>query len=300
MDRLTARGLGIAGAIGATGLGLVYLVLAGAPIAYLAIQAAALAIGLVALLIFSRLGGRFPEQAGGPIAILLGFALLSTALLGPEIEGAARWIPFGAVYLQTSLILIPPMLLLFARYGGRIAAAGMMTGAAAMALQPDRAMAGVLAAALAGLVLLRRDRWTLAAAASGATAFVAALAQPDNLPAVPFVDEILYTAFDVHLAAGLAVVAGAVLLVLPALGRGEREPRLVFGLVWLGIVAAAALGNYPTPVVGYGGSAVLGYLLSVALLPGRPRVRDARVQARSAQQPANGGDGPLRMAAATR
>jgi hypothetical protein len=33
------------------------------------------------------------------------------------------------------------------------------------------------------------------------------------------------------------------------------------------VVAAAALGNYPTPLVGYGGSAVLGYLLSAALLP---------------------------------
>src|SRR3712207_1807747 len=98
MDRLTARGLGIASAIAATGLGLVYLALAGAPLAYLAIQAAALATGLVALLILSRLGGRFPEQARGPLLVLLGSALLATALLGPDVDGAARWIPFGAIY----------------------------------------------------------------------------------------------------------------------------------------------------------------------------------------------------------
>lgn len=30
---------------------------------------------------------------------------------------------------------------------------------------------------------------------------------------------------------------------------------------------AAALGNYPTPIVGYGGSAVIGYVFSLLALP---------------------------------
>jgi hypothetical protein len=30
---------------------------------------------------------------------------------------------------------------------------------------------------------------------------------------------------------------------------------------------AAALGNYPTPIVGYGGSAIIGYALSLLALP---------------------------------
>jgi len=41
----------------------------------------------------------------------------------------------------------------------------------------------------------------------------------------------------------------------------------VFGVAWLGMVVAAALGNYPTPLVGYGGSAILGYALSLSFLP---------------------------------
>ena len=32
-------------------------------------------------------------------------------------------------------------------------------------------------------------------------------------------------------------------------------------------MAAAAIGPYPTPVIGYGGSAIIGYLLSLAMLP---------------------------------
>jgi hypothetical protein len=33
------------------------------------------------------------------------------------------------------------------------------------------------------------------------------------------------------------------------------------------MVGAAALGNYPTPLVGYGGSAILGYALSLSVMP---------------------------------
>jgi hypothetical protein len=95
---------------------------------------------------------------------------------------------------------------------------------------------------------------------------------PDALPAVPFVDRILFTAFDVHTLAGVAVVAGCLILLTPAVGALRRGPErpvlLAFGASWAALIAAAALGNYPTPLVGYGGSAVLGYLLSVALLTG--------------------------------
>ena len=51
----------------------------------------------------------------------------------------------------------------------------------------------------------------------------------------------------------------------------SKRPHVAFGIVWSGIMVAAALGNYPTPLVGYGGSAVLGYLLSLAALPAAAR-----------------------------
>src|SRR5690606_11790267 len=47
----------------------------------------------------------------------------------------------------------------------------------------------------------------------------------------------------------------------------NRAAHAVFGITWLGMVAAAALGNYPTPLVGYGGSAILGYALSLSFMP---------------------------------
>jgi hypothetical protein len=57
----------------------------------------------------------------------------------------------------------------------------------------------------------------------------------------------------------------------------------VFGAAWLAVVAAAALGNYPTPLVGYGGSAILGYLISLIGLP--PRAAAAAADGGLARDP---------------
>jgi hypothetical protein len=71
---------------------------------------------------------------------------------------------------------------------------------------------------------------------------------------------------------GIAALLGVGILILPSiLGRSAKPDAanayLVFGAVWLAMIVAAAVGNYPTPLVGYGGSAIVGYFLSIAFLP---------------------------------
>jgi hypothetical protein len=100
----------------------------------------------------------------------------------------------------------------------------------------------------------------------------------------------------VHPLAGLAVVGGALLLAVPAIPGRKLDSRngdscSVFGTAWLAVVLAAALGSSPTPLVGYSGSAVLGYLLSLAFLPGPVR-SVAVVRKRVANEP-RAEDGPV-------
>jgi hypothetical protein len=137
-------------------------------------------------------------------------------------------------------------------------------------------MAGVLAAGLLGLLIAVPGRLAILAAAAAIAAFGWTLLTPDLLPAVPYVDRVVYAAFDVHPLAGVAVSAGTLALLLPALAAVSRDASarpalLAFSGCWFAVIVAAMVGNYPTPLVGYGGSAVLGYLLSVGLLPGRGR-----------------------------
>jgi hypothetical protein len=266
------RAVGVACAVAATGLGLAYMAAAGAQVFQLAVNAGALVIGLAFFALLRPSSGEAPVLPAWA-SLACGGALLATALFGASAEGASRWVRVAGLSLQISLVLLPPMLVAFARRRDFLSTLGVIMAAAALALQPDRAMAGVLAAALAVLALRRRDRWVMSALGIAAAGFTTTLLRPDTLPAVPYVDQILYTAFDVHVLAGLAVVGGALLLVVPALPGLRLDPRgadacAVFGIAWLGVVLAAALGNYPTPLVGYGASSVLGYVLSLAFLPG--------------------------------
>lgn len=260
-------------AAGATGLGLAYMTVAGAPIRYLAVNGVAFLLGCL-ILIALRRTFRPSDAAGGAIAFALAGALLLTALLGVSADGVTRWVSIAGVPLQPSLMLLPLLALGFARKGDALSTLAVAIAALALALAPDRAMAGALAAGMVALALVRPGRNTLIALGAALAAFAATLLRPDRSPAMPFVDQIFYSSFGVHPLAGAAVVSGAALLLVPAIVGLVRDPEnrasyAMFGAVWLAVIVAAALGNYPTPLVGYSGSAVLGYLLSVIGLPTR-------------------------------
>jgi cell division protein FtsW (lipid II flippase) len=271
------RATGIVCVVGAVMLGLAYLAVAGAPMLYLVINLGALVIGLATLAMLGSTTLMSGQRVGGVIAALA-CALVATTLLGDAVDGATRWIRFGGLSIQPSLIALPLMTVAFARYRGTYAMLGIVVAAAAMAMQPDRSMAGMLTASLGVLAILRPERHVIAAFAVSIASFATTLTRADTVPAMPYVEQVLYTSFDVHALAGAAVLGGAVLLVLPAVVGWFRDPEnrttyAVFGAAWLAAIAAAALGNYPTPIVGYGGSAIIGYALSLLALPKRARAR---------------------------
>lgn len=264
-------------AIGATGLGLAYMNAAGAPLSYLATNAAALAIGLLAVGVLTE-AGRLWRIAGGAVGAALAGLILLTSLFGVSADGATRWISAGGILLQPGLFLVPLVALGFARTRDTASLPAVPIAALALALQPDRAMAGALALAMAALALARPERTVLAALGAALAGFAATLVRADDAPAMPFVDQIFSSSFGVHPLAGCAVLAGAALMLVPAIAGYFRDPDhrpsyAVFGAVWLAAILAAALGNYPTPLVGYSGSAILGYLLSLLGLPPRPATR---------------------------
>lgn len=275
------RTLGAACAIGATLLGLAYMASAGAPMRYLGVNLAALAIGLALLGLFGRTAATNPRLTGVAIIAMTG-SLVATAFLGSSVEGASRWVKFGGLAIQPSLILLPVMLVAFSHTRSVMATACMIAAAAAMALQPDRAMAGMLVLGLAVLTVTRRDRHVVVALVAAIVAFAMTLVRADALPAVAYVDQILFTAFDVHAAAGLAVLAGSALLLVPGIVGWNRDVAnhatyAAFAAVWFAAILAAALGNYPTPIVGYGGSAIIGYVLSLLALPKRAETQTEAV-----------------------
>ncbi|MEH6791737.1 hypothetical protein [Parasphingorhabdus sp.] len=264
-------GCGLAGGL----VGLSYLLIAGAPLTMVTVNGAAILIGL-----FFALGLRASVRINDQVIMGVAFAgaliLLGTATFGHAVEEARRWLAIGPFFIQTSLILLPILVTGFARLQNPATATAMVLTAAAMAIQPDRAMAVMLFVAVALVGLFRPGRLTFGTAMACAIALAITLLLPDRLPAVPFVDHILWTGFAIGPWVGLLLWAGCLTLVCPILfvpGAQRTVPQHVLAGSWLTLIAAAAIGAYPTPVVGYGASAILGYFLSLLFLQPLPQGR---------------------------
>jgi cell division protein FtsW (lipid II flippase) len=251
-------------------LGATYLLAAGAPHRYVAVNAAALAVGVMAASLMRRVRLRERRLAGASTAAI-GVLLLATAFYGVHIDGASRWIGVAGIPLQPSLILLPPAIAQFARVRGWLPSIGLAIAGIGLGMQPDRAMAGTLTAGIATLWLHRREPPVTVALAAALSGLAASMLRPDEVAPVLFVEQVVQSAFGFHVLTGLAIVAGLAAMLAPAAaGLGarttEREVFAVFGATWLAAIAFAIVGNYPTPLVGYGSSAILGYCLSAAVL----------------------------------
>jgi cell division protein FtsW (lipid II flippase) len=262
--------LGLVCGTAAMAVGLMLMALEGAPSSYLAVNALTGVVALLAFPVFVRLLGflcRWPARSAAALAALL----LATALLGTSLDGVTRWVRLGPVSLQVSFLALPILIGLAARLDAARAAPAVVLAAFALALQPDRAMAAALLAAVAVIAARRFDRGWTALLGVCALGFGAAMLRQDPMPALPFVDQLIPFAIAAHGWLGAAVAAAMLITLLPFLlglraAEGARGTVAVLGAWWSAVTLAAVLGNYPSPFVGFGASPILGYALSFAFL----------------------------------
>lgn len=265
VDRATWLGAATSVAAGAA-----YMLATGAPRRYVVVNVAALTLGFAAASVMRRIPARDPNLAGG-LTLAIGLLMVIIAFAGVEVDGASRWIRVAGLSLQPSLILLPVALVHFARNRGWLSSIGLAFASLGSTLQPDRALAGMLAAGLAALWLYRREPPITVALAAAMCAVTATMLQDDLVAPVPFVEQVVHSAFAFHGPAGVAIVGGLATMLLPAAagwgpGTHEREMFAVFGATWLAVIAYSIVGNYPTPLVGHGSSAIVGYCLSAGAL----------------------------------
>jgi hypothetical protein len=253
--------------------GVLYLVRGEAPLHYPVFNLTALVVGLAGLALLQRVEARSKAPPGLVIAFLAA-AVLLTAFFGTSAEGVSRWISVGPATFQTSLVVLPAAVVVFARSRSSLSAAGIAVLGLALAVQPDPAMAFALCAGLAVIALCQVDRAVSAALGFAGVAAWATLGKPEALSPVAFVEGVYADALSAGpLAAlivgtGVAALFGPAIALLAARGR-ERAALLAFLAVWSAIMLAAATGKFQTPFVGYGPSSIIGYLLSLAALPAR-------------------------------
>lgn len=254
---------------------LLSLRVAGAPNGIIAIQAGAF---VLAALIAAP--GRAASlinafDARWTMATLL---LLAAAVLfaGVEIDGARRWLRIGPVLLHPASLFGGFLLLALARAPGS-APCAVLAGATLLCfgLGNDGAASLAFALGLSGLLLGERRHWkTLLPLCVLAWCLAAwGWSRPDSLAPVPYVEEIVAHTWAAACLLGAAAAILLALLPLPFLltahVAGKRGAGYALAGFWAGLVLAGLFGNYPIPVIGYGASPVIGWVLALRLLSSR-------------------------------
>ena len=234
---------------------------------YATVNGGAAVIGLLLLALLTR----YPLAARW--IILPGAALLlATALFGVEQGAARRWLQLGPLRLQPAFILLPLIITTYARNAAhKSLIAGMALAILAMALQPDRSMALLLALALPVIWIGSGGRHNALLTSSAVIGAIAATHQPEPRDIVPFVEHVIGTSFATAWPLGVIALSGAAAMLAPVLVRSAapgpgRQAQILFGLCWAVLLVSGTLAPYPTPLIGFGASAIIGYFLAIVPL----------------------------------
>jgi cell division protein FtsW (lipid II flippase) len=256
--------------------GAAVMLASGAPWWYPAVNAAAWLLGLSLLALPRSIRGFVGENLAD--FALFAVVLMGFTLLDPGIEGVHRWVMLGPLRVHPSAVLTPLIVLGIARavtQGRTALALGLVASAQGLHIvQPDAAQASSVA--LAALIVAvaspgagRALRFGLGLLAVVSCAIV--WQRPDPLPPAPFVENILSLAW----ALGWPMGAGAVVsLSLPSLvplrqawrGSVDAVPAVALGASIAVSSFGLAIGNFPVPLLGYGGSPVLGLTAGLVAL----------------------------------
>jgi len=271
--RLKGPALALIAQISATAaISLLAIHTAGAGTTSVAVQGAAFLIGAVALWAASLMArpGRGSRLISAAAILVVAVLMLTT---GVEMQGAHRWLALGPVLIHPASLLGAPLLWLVAQDADDVWTAGVATlTILTFGLGFDGAASLAFAVGATGLLTAARRSWKTLAPLTALSWILAlwSLTRSQALPRVPYVEDVVPTVWAVAPVLGVAAVIALILLSAPLLwmgwrARGIGAAGLAMAGFWIGLSAANLLGAYPAPVVGYGASPVIGWLVAIGL-----------------------------------
>ena len=242
--------------------GLAYLYAFDAPQSYLLVNGGALAIGALWMAFGPSVSQLLSIRILGALALILLALPLAT---GPSIEGVARWIPLGPIQLHAGAIAVP-LLAGAATLDKDYTPVWLLSAVFLAMVQPDAGTLFAITGLSIGLYFAKPD-WKPGVVAMAA--FLAALYAHLRalLPPQPFVERVLA---ELILANPLAAF-GLLLTLVASLGLTLRsiplplEVRAGLAGALAGFSIAGFISTYPSILIGYGASPILGLALAMGI-----------------------------------
>lgn len=258
--------VGVLSCVVAVLAGCAYMHSAGAPGHYMWMNLLSMVFAVATFYLLPHWRLQADEGLRARLAFALGALMLVAGVCLASTEGPA-WLRVGPVTLNLPWLLLPALLLasdVQPRSPARSwAMGGLLMACSTLALQADPVLLGLVAAVLAARAWRQRDMASalLALAASGMAACVTPSWQGPH--ALAFVDRVVHRGFNQSELVGLGLLLAQLMPLSIALQHRQARQH---GLVWGLLVVLSLPGWLPSPLVGFAGSFIVGYVLSLMFL----------------------------------
>lgn len=206
-------------------------------------------------------------------AAVLCALLLCSPFLFTGIEGVHRWVQIGPVSLNIAYIVLPILLIeinKLAKIGRqKIGYILILAIAAILFLQPDASMISAFSVALLPILYSTYSSKFFRGVVLTTLLCLSMVSwwNVDGLHPVSYVENILVLAKESGWPYLLFSVISLLILICPFVKVDMCPQRRVIsislGLFFLVLILCTLFGNFPVPLIGYGISPVIGYLVSV-------------------------------------
>lgn len=210
------------------------------------------------------------------IAAFSCIALMSICFFFPGINMVYRWIQIGTVDINVSMIVLPLILYCinqllresFVTYALIILC---VTGLI-LSMQPDAGQVSAFGIAALVLFVMNNVKWSVRLAAFFVVALIGFLGwnRVDLLEPVDQVQDVLVMIYDFGPIGyiGLFIVLAAAFYPFAWFAvKGEKALSIAFIFYLIIQLIVTEFGNYPVPLLGAGGSAIIGWYLMLGLAP---------------------------------
>ncbi len=271
-------------ALPAVVIGAIAMKMSNVPNLYFVLNAACLLIGwLASCVAISRKAQARKNDAYGVIAVILALVFYGLTFIDPGISDVHRWISVGPISVYVSSVLAPVLIIalgtLLERNHDLLVGMVTLITAVLLVLQPDASQVTAFAIPM-GIILFGKTRSgnrsrnrnrSFSYLIGGALILLVFTSwiRLDSLPAVMYVERILGLVMDMGLSWAILGVLSLIVLPLPFLLLPAPDRKILsWGLgLYFGIcIVSTFFGSFPVPLMGYGVSPIIGYLVAMTWL----------------------------------
>lgn len=209
----------------------------------------------------------------GIIILILVVYILTFIDLG--MDGVHRWVSLGPIRLYISSIFVPILIIELWKQlqKNNEVLVVVITGVVSIliALQPDASQLTAFAIPMMLILISKVNSKIFCYIIVSVLTLVVITSWifVDSLPAVLYVEEIVSLVMGMGLVWSILGISSLILLPLPFILLAKANFKMLsrcIGLYFLIVIITTFFGNFPVPLMGYGISPIIGYLIAITWL----------------------------------